>query len=108
MPPRVPASTNMDFEADGSDLVHACRARLMHACRAADFSVQFPALLAVAEGIGAVEKVSVVNEAVESRVPRLFGECQNRSPPRRSAAARHQRQQSASTRRGRSYARSTP
>ena len=79
MPPRVPVSSSMDIEADDSDLVLACRARLVHACRAADFSVQFPAPLTVAEGIGAVENVALVNEANEPRVPTLFEKSQIRS-----------------------------
>ena len=79
MPPKLLAPTNVEIEADGLDLVHACCARLgiPNTLRnaisarlgvAADYSVQFLAPLTDAERIDTVENVALVNEADEPRV----------------------------------------
>ena len=83
MPPKLLAPTNVEIEADGLDLVHACCARLgiPNTLRnaisarlgvAADYSVQFLAPLTDAERIDTVENVALVDEDNEPRVPTLF------------------------------------
>ena len=90
MPPKLLAPTNVEIEADGLDLVHACCARLgiPNTLRnaisarlgvAADYSVQFLAPLTDAERIDTVENVALVNEDNEPRVPTLFEKSQIRS-----------------------------
>ena len=90
MPPKLLAPKNVEIEADGLDLVHACCARLgiPNTLRnaisarlgvAADYSVQFLALLTDAERIDTVENVALVNEDNEPRVPTLFEKSQIRS-----------------------------
>ena len=90
MPPKLLAPTNVEIEADGLDLVHACCARLgipdrlrdaigMRLGVAADFSVQFLAPLTDAERTDTVENVVLVHEANEPRLPTLFEKSQIRS-----------------------------